>query len=398
MEDGARPVEATPVELALDACETAFAHLLKLLGDGGLSEHDDLGLVATMQRLERFRNRQALLDHALVAEGEARRLPETLTQRNMAGVLVWALRVSRGEAARRVRAAEQLGARRSTCGEALVPLRRALAAVQEAGEASPEQVDVCLRALASVDHRGFDPAEIGAAEELLAGFAVAFEPKPLADLARQVVERVDPDGTLPADEVDAERRHLTLRTAREGTCVGEFRLTPTLGAKLKAVLSPLAAPRHSVVGEVDGRPVTEVDPRHHAQRMHDALEEVCDRLLRSGTLPASGGTPATVILTIAAEDLRRRTGAGTTSDGTRLSGAAVAELVDQAVSFPTVVDARGVVLTMGRTARLASRVRRSRSSRGTGAAAFPAVSTRRSGANATTSSPGPTAAVRTSTT
>jgi len=354
MEDGVRRVEATPVELALDACETAFAHLLKLVGDAGLNDHDDLGLVAIMQRVERLRNRHALLDHALVAEGKARRLPETLTQRSMAGVLAWALRISRGEAARRVRAAEQLEARRSVTGEALAPLRPALAAVQEAGEASPEQIDVCLRALATVDHRGFDPAEVSAAEELLAGFAVAFAPKPLADLARQVVERVDPDGSLPADEVDAGRRHLSLRTARNGMCVGEFRLTPTLGAKLKAVLSPLAAPRNSMVGEVEGRPVIELDPRHHGQRLHDALEDVCHRLLRSGTLPDSGGTPASVIVTIRAEDLQRCTGAGTTSDGTQLSGASVFELVDSAVCFPAVVDTKGVVLSMGRTSRLAT--------------------------------------------
>ncbi|SDU81602.1 HNH endonuclease [Microlunatus sagamiharensis] len=354
MDDGAGLVEATPVELALAAHEASFDHLLKLVGDGGLGDHDDLGLVAVLQRVERLRNRHALLDHALVAEGEARRLPETLTQRSMAGVLTSALRLSRGEAARRVRAAEQLGSRRSVTGEPLAPLRPALAAAQEAGDASPEQVDVCLRALATVDHRGFDPVEVSAAEELLAGFVVAFAPKPLADLARQVVERVDPDGTLPADEVDAERRHLTLRTARDGMCVGEFRLTPTLGAKLKAVLSPLAAPRNSVVGEVDGRSVTEVDPRHHGQRLHDALENVCDRLLRSGTLPDSGGTPTSVIVTVGLDELQQRTGTGVTSDGNRLSAAAVADLVEQSVVHPVVVEAKGVVLSMGRTSRLAT--------------------------------------------
>ena len=213
---------------------------------------------------------------------------------------------------------------------------------------------MCLRALAKVDHRGFDPADVDAAEELLADFTRTFEPRRLAELAGQVVDRIDPDGTLPRDEVDAERRHLTLRQGRDGMCVGEFRLTPAAGAKLKAVLSPLGAPRNTVVGQTEGRAVTEVDPRHHGQRMHDALEEACDRLLRSATLPDSGGTPATVIVTIRAEDLQQQTGTATTSDGTPLSGQAVADLVDSAACYPTVVDAKGVVLWMGRTSRLAT--------------------------------------------
>ncbi len=349
-----RQVEPSAVDLALAACETALDRLVKLVEDGGFGDLDDLALVGFTQRFERLRNRQSLVDDRIVTDGEARRLPETLTQRSMTGVLAWALRISYGEARRRVRAAEQLGGRQALTGEALAPSRPALAAAQRAGEAGPEQVDVCLRALATVDHRGFDPTDLDAADALLAGFASAFAPRPLSDLAAQVVERIDPDGTLPREEVDAERRHLTLRRARDGMCVGDFRLTPAVGAKLRAVLSPLAAPRTSVVGEHDGRAVTEVDPRHHGQRMHDALEEVCDRLLRSGTLPDSGGTPTTVILTVPAHDLQQRTGGGATSDGTRIGADAVGEMVDSAVCHPTVVDARGVVLWMGRTSRLAT--------------------------------------------
>ena len=362
----------TPVDLALDAWRTAYEHLLKVVEDGGFGEHDDLDLLALARRFEQERHRHALLDHQLVAELDQRRVAEQLSQPSTGALLSWALRISRGEASRRVRAAEQVGARRSVTGQVLEPLRPALAAAQRSGEASPEQVDVVLRALATVDHRGFDTADLDTAEQLLAGFTAAFGPRHLAELAQQVVDRIDPDGTLPKVEVDAERRHLTIRTARDGMCVGEFRLTPALGLKFKAVLSPLAAPRNTVVGEHDGRPVTEVDPRHHGQRMHDALEDACDRLLRSGTLPDSGGTPTTVILTVAAGDpsyARRRDGtddteahdapawtwnAGTASDGTRLSPATVADLVNSAAVHPTLLDAKGVVLWMGRTSRLAT--------------------------------------------
>ena len=50
--------------------------------------------------------------------------------------------------------------------------------------------------------------------------------------------------------------------------------------------------------------------------MHDALEDVCDRLLRTDARAESGGTPATLIITIDIEDLLTGTGYGITSDGT----------------------------------------------------------------------------------
>ena len=342
----------TSLEVALDGCEVALEHLLTAVEDGGFGEHDGLGLVGLAQRFERFRNRLALIDHAVVHELDRRQVAEALSQPSTGALLAWALRISRGEASRRVRAAEQVGARRSVTGEVLEPLRSALAASQWTGEASPEQVDVVLRALATVDHRGFDPADLDTAEQLLAGFTTAFGPRHLAELPQQVVDRIDPDGTLPKAEVDAERRHLTMRTARDGMCVGEFRLTPALGLKFKTVLSPLSAPKNTVVGEYDGRPVTEVDPRHHGQRMHDALEDVCDRLLRSGTLPDSGGTPTAVIVTATAPSSGWAGGAA--SDGTLLSAETVADLVDSAAVHPTLLDAKGVVLWMGRTSRLAT--------------------------------------------
>jgi hypothetical protein len=104
----------------------------------------------------------------------------------------------------------------------------------------------------------------------------------------------------------------------------------------------------------DGREVVNDDPRHHGQRTHDALEEVCDRLLRSGTLPDTGGTPATVIITIDENDLHARRRWGVTSDGTVLSAEAVIGLAGEADLYPTVVTATGVVLQLGRTRRLAT--------------------------------------------
>ncbi len=154
--------------------------------------------------------------------------------------------------------------------------------------------------------------------------------------------------------MNTDRRHLALRRLRDGMYDVEGRLTGSVGAKLQAVLGPLARPRLEKVTLDDGRQVDEPDPRHHGQRTHDALEEVCDRLLRSGTLPDSGGTPATVIVTITEAALRARRGSGTTSDGTRLSVDAVIGLADSADVVTVLLSPLGAVLDLGRTRRCAS--------------------------------------------
>ncbi len=345
---------ATAIDAALDAFRVAAHELIGVVEGGGLDQLDDVGFVGFVQRFEQVRHQLPLVDHRVVRDGDARRLPETWTQPSMIGVLVSALRLSRGDAGRRVRAAEALGERVAMTGETLAPVRPALAAAQRDGLASPEQVDVCVRALAGVDHRGFDPADLDRGDMLLAGFTQTFAPKELHDLAQQVVDRIDPDGTLPQEQVNSDRRHLAFRKLRDGMYTLEGRLTGTVGAKLAAVLGPLAKPRIQTLTLEDGCEVQQDDPRHHGQRTHDALEEVCDRLLRSDTLPDTGGTPATVIITIDEHDLHDRRRWGVTSDGTTLSADAVVGLADQADVYPTVINSLGVVLQVGRTRRLAT--------------------------------------------
>ena len=344
----------TAIGRALGAFRSAADALVDAVEAGACDVLDDEGFIRFLQELERVRNGLAGVDHRAVRDVETRNLPAKLTQPNAAAVLSWALRLSRGEAGRRVRAAEVLGDRVAVTGEQLEPLRPALAGVQRAGLASPEQVDVCLRALAEVDRRGFDPADLEAADGLLAQFTATFPPRELRSLARQVVDRIDPDGSRPHEELNADRRHVAFRRLSDGMFSVEGRLTGSVGAKLQAVLGPLAKPRVATVELEDGRQVQEDDPRHHGQRTHDALEEACDRLLRSGTLPDSGGTPSAVIITIPEGDLVARRRWGVSSDGTVMSAETIVGLSDEAEVYPTVVSPTGVVLQLGRARRLAT--------------------------------------------
>jgi hypothetical protein len=279
------------IDDALDQLAVGVDHLVKVLEDGGLDSLDDTGFVTFMQSLERVRNRIPLADHRIIAEAERRNLPQALAQGNLVRTLMSTLRLSPGEASRRVRAAAAVGERTSMLGQPLPPVRAQLSAAQRTGEVSPEQVAIIERALSKVDHRGFDPADLDEGEDLLTRFAATFGPKQLRILAEQVVDRIDPDGKLPKDQLNTDRRHFHRRQTRDGAWTGEFRLTGSLGSKLQALLGPLAKPRIDTSAEYIGTAAT-LDIRTHGQRMHDALENVCDRLLaRTPPSPTPAAPP-----------------------------------------------------------------------------------------------------------
>jgi hypothetical protein len=229
-----------------------------------------------------------------------------------------------------------------------------LAAAQRAGTVNPEQVAVLERALEQVDRPGYAPEVIADAEATLTGYAEVFGPRDLRRIAVKLVDVLDPDGTLAADRLAQDRRHLQLTANRDGTYTLTGRLTGTTGAALQATLSPLAKPRPDTPGH-DRTVHGHEDGRTYGQRLHDALDDACGRLLRSGGLPDSGGTPATVIVTISAEDLTARTGTGETSDGTLIPAARLLELANEAQILPAVLTAPGECLLLGRSRRIASR-------------------------------------------
>ena len=241
----------TPVVHALDQLTTGLDHLVKLVEDGGLDHYDDPGLVGFLQGFEKVRKWLPLVDHAGVVAVEARDLPQTLCQGSVRRVLTSALRISKAEAARRVRGGR--GGR--------------------------------------------------------------------------------------AQGLDA-------------------------GAKLKALLDPLAQPRicpprqSEPVAEgsvfINPGPLHDIDIRHYGQRLHDALEELCDRLLNAGDTVPSGGVPATLIVTIDLDDLLAKCGYGRTADGTLLPTKTVLAMANNAEIIPAVLNSAGKVLDLGRSRRIAS--------------------------------------------
>src|SRR4029079_7150417 len=114
-------------------------------------------------------------------------------------------------------------------------------------------------------------------------------------------------------EHDHDRhRHATLTTLPDGSGRLQAGLTGEPAALCQTILDSLARP-------VPDAATGERDRRSPGQRRHDALLDAGRRLLRAGTLPDAGGTPATVLLTVTLEQLEARTGLATTGHGGRIS-------------------------------------------------------------------------------
>ena len=349
---------ASALQAALDGVRTSVGHLVKVVDDGALTDLGASGLVGFLAEFEQVRNILPVIDRAAIQYGIEQGVPGVLTERSMTRVLMSGLRLSVGEAHRRVKAAEHLAERHTMTGEPLGAFRPELADAQADGVVTPEQVGLIDTALRKVDH--CDPAAVAAGEKLLVEAAGQLGPKELGVVAVSLVNAIDPDGVQPADEREhQERRFFHLKQRRDGCWAGDFRLTPELGQKLHALLGPLSKPqttRYQTGDQADGdaEKQVEVDERTQGQRRHDAVEAAVDRLLRCDDLPESGGIPTTLLIVMSYADYLAGQGVAHYGDGTPVSVANALVLADQADLAWCVKAPKGAVLDLYRSRRIAS--------------------------------------------
>jgi hypothetical protein len=331
---------ATVVEAALGQLSAAVDTLVGLDLTG--LDHDEL--LRLLRGLETQRRRLPVVDHALVAELDQRGVAGELAARDTKSLLRDALRLSPHQATARYDAAIDLGPRRGLTGETLPPLLPAVAAAQADGAISPEHAKVITGVIEELPP-AMEPEQVSAVEQRLVTEAARFDPSVLARIGRHLLEWINPDGTEDRDTGHDRRRHASLTTRRDGSGDLRARLTPAALAQWQAVLDPLAAPRPS---DAEGP-----DPRTPGQRMHDALADAAGLLLASGDLPPSGGTPATVLLTMTLDQLESRTGLVTTAHGGTVSVTEALRAASEANVVPVVLDNTGI-LAYGQARRTAT--------------------------------------------
>ena len=220
----------------------------------------------------------------------------------------------------------------------------AVAAAFAAGEVTAEQVAV-IAPIAAPEKLAAAAAQDVDLGEVDRGLALAAATQPF-DTVRGVVQRhvaaLDPDGPEPDP---TEGRRLSIAKHADGSVTGRFDLDAIGGEKLQAALESIVQA---------ARP--QGDTRTRAQQNADALVQLADNALASGTLPFLRTVKPHVIVTIDHEDLADTTttgpAAGETGFGARISAARTRWLACDASISRMVMGPDGVPLDVGREKRV----------------------------------------------
>lgn len=310
-----------------------------------------------LDRLETARRRLIAVSHDQVA-----RLQHVEGCPPVPVALADVLRISRAEARRRVRDAEQLKARTSLTGEALPPLLPAAAEAWDAGLLDGEHLRVIQKFVRELPGH-LTPIEVADAESALAGHAENLRPDQLEKVADRLALTLNPDGRF-SDEDRARKRGFTWSGGQrpDGMSTGRLVATPELRAMIDAWLAKFAAPGMCNPDDespcIGGEPTDEVtgrDFRSHGQRQHDALVALVRSQLGNPELGTHRGLPVTVIATASVQQLQDRAGHAVTASGTLLPISDLIRMAGHAYHYLSLFDGiDGRPLFLGRTKRIAT--------------------------------------------
>lgn len=272
------------------------------------------------------------------------------------------LRISPGEAKRRIRMAGQLAPRATLTGEPVPPVLPDTAKAWHDGVLDGEHLRVIEKFFRELpDHVA--PADATKAETFLAQQAAALRPDQLDKLASQLALRLNPDGNF--SDADRARKRGFLwcgGQGPDGMSVGKLVATPELRAMFEAWMAKFAAPgmcnpddqSPTVTGE-PSQDVADRDTRSHAQRQHDALVALVRGQLGDPQLGQHRGLPVTVIASATLEQLHTGVGVAVTAGGTLLPMSDLIRMASHAWHYLAVFDSHSArPLYLGRSKRIAS--------------------------------------------
>jgi len=302
--------------------------------------------------LEVARWKVSAVDHQVLSQAAEQGVAVQLGHRTLHQCLHQVLRISERDARARIRAAGVCGPRRAVIGPLLSPIQPCTAAAAHDGLIGVEHTRI-------IDPRE-DPGRCsrrggGARREIVGRVRRDHEPgRALVTVGHRLLAHLNPDGNLTEAADRARRRGLNLGRQEVDLMSGiSGNLTPGCRAELDALFAKLAAPGADTEHAAD--PHRDVsDPRSQAQRNHDALEKLCDRVLGDPALGTHRGVPVTAIITMRLADLERCAGRAPppAAESSQIRDAlAMAEH-----SHPILVlfDHHGRPLHLGRKRRLAS--------------------------------------------
>jgi hypothetical protein len=251
-------IDRATIEEAYAALETLHARLAAF-DYTGLSVPD---LLELQSQREKVSCAAATVDHQILGALQAQTTPTEIGAKNWTDVLTIRLRISREEARRRVRDAQNLGPRSSITGEQLGPLWPEAAKAQADGAINTEHINVIGQFVAAL-LSWVDPATQTQCEQTLITGARHQTPEELRHAANQLRYLLDQDGPEPDDAERARKRALLIgKQQPDGMSRIEGWLDPSCRALLDAALEKLAAP-----GMTNPAPTNTTTPRSTHPRL-----------------------------------------------------------------------------------------------------------------------------------
>ncbi|MEV6279586.1 DUF222 domain-containing protein [Nocardia sp. NPDC051832] len=359
--------QAVPEQRVTDPLLSAVTEL----ADISVTALSDDAVLEAMRDLEKARRMLDSFGHQLIVRATEGGLPARTGAGTTKKLLIQTLRISHADAGARIAAATTLGVWHDIPGDAMEPRHPATAAAQAEGDISVDHAREIAKVLKRVPGSVAN-ADFEAAEQILATAARAVMPEDLTNIGRDILARLDPDGTLTDDTDRQRRRSLRIGKQRpDGMSPISGEITPTLRALLDPVVAKLGRPGMNNPDDPESPTGTSEhvdrelldaaakrDTRSAGQRTHDALLT----LLSPGTDPADLGShrglPVAAILTISIDDIENASGVATTATGGTVPISEALALAERALPWLVVFDHAGVPLHLGRTKRLATPAQR----------------------------------------
>ncbi|CAM3137528.1 uncharacterized protein DUF222 [Williamsia muralis] len=244
------------------------------------------------------------------------------------------LRVSRGDASSRLKALDAAGVLLSMQGEPLPPKCPAAAEALADGTIGLAHMDVMLKVRDRIPHKSA-PEVYDVVDAWMTDNARTLGPTALEVCGREVLARVDPDGSL-TDDADRKRNRGLSDGAQGLDMMAKItgHLDPATLALFRTVMDVWAAPGmnnpddpNSPVGAIDDPGVDAQvieaaagrDTRSRAQRQHDAFKAILKTILEYKLLGTSHrGLPVQVIITMTKQQLDEAAGIAHTASGVDL--------------------------------------------------------------------------------
>ncbi|GAB0107051.1 HNH endonuclease signature motif containing protein [Nocardia sp. JMUB6875] len=347
--------------------EAAVAAIVDRVGHGDLTLFFDQDVVALMQRLETCQRQLSALGSKLIIEASERSLPETSGAGSPVAFLRHTLNLSRYDAATRIKIAKQVGEFRQLTGHVAPPVLEATAEAFEAGDISRDHVRNIVDVMT---HLPTDvPAEARVeTERILVDYCLKGWPDDLPRMGREILARLDPEGTVISDDDRRRRRGILVgRPGVDGMSWIEGWLTPQLRALLDAFLAKYARPGMCNSEDADSPGVSDKpiessvleaaarrDRRDAGQRVHDAFMALLQPGLDLRKLGSHRGMPVQVTLSMSLNDLERGAGLATTASGVQMSINEALKMAGGTRPVLVILDDKGIPLYLSYGQRLAT--------------------------------------------